>query len=421
MPSNNQQNTLNIFLVGGAVRDQLLGIDSKDHDFLVVGATEAQMLAQGYLPVGKDFPVFLHPLTKQEYALARTERKHGKGYTGFQCYAAADVTISQDLQRRDLTINAMAMSTNGELIDPYHGKIDLDNRILRHVSPAFSEDPLRVLRVARFAARYHHLGFSIAEETLTLMTNISNSGELNHLATERIWQEMSKSLLEQHPEVFFQVLKQCQALKQLWPALDKLWGIPNPIEWHPEICTGTHTMMVLQQAAKLSPKLTIRFAALCHDLGKGLTPEQVYPSHPGHEQTGLPLVEAICQHLKVPNDVKALALKVCQYHLHCHKAFQLNEKTLLKLFNQLDIWRKPSFYDDFLLACKADFRGRKGFEQRPYPQFDYLNATAQAARSVSATKFVAQGMQGSAIKQALHRARLAAISNVKQQFALPDR
>ena len=434
--------TLDIYLVGGAVRDKLLNRTMKDNDYLVVGATVEQMLSLGFNQVGKDFPVFLHPKTKQEYALARTERKQGQGYTGFDCYAAPDVTIEQDLLRRDLTVNAMAMDQNGILIDPYQGQQDLENRVLRHVSDAFVEDPLRVLRVARFAARYHNDGFTIAAETLTLMAQISNSGELATLSAERVWQEMERALSEggdeestkgesaeeksettnneQHPEVFFQVLHQCQALKALWPELDILWGVPNPAQWHPEICSGDHTMMVLHQAVLLTThnknKTAIRFAALCHDLGKGLTTSDQLPSHRGHEKSGLPLVEKISKQLKVPNYCKQLALKVCEHHLHCHKAFQLKASTLLRIFNQLDVWRKPQEFDDFIIACKSDFLGRLGFENKPYPQEQYLKAAAQAASKVSAKAFVEQGLKGIAIKEAIAEARLHAIKKVKQQY-----
>ena len=423
--------TLDIYLVGGAVRDKLLNRAVKDNDYLVVGATVEQMLLLGFTQVGKDFPVFLHPKTKQEYALARTERKQGQGYTGFDCYAAPDVTIEQDLLRRDLTVNAMAMKENGAIIDPYHGQQDLENRVLRHVSEAFIEDPLRVLRVARFAARYHNDGFTIAAETLALMTKISNSGELASLSAERVWQEMQRALSEksaegggtandQHPEIFFQVLHQCQALKALWPELDALWGVPNPPKWHPEICSGVHTMMVLQQAVLLTAnnknKTAIRFAALCHDLGKGLTISDQWPSHRGHEQSGLPLVEKISKQLKVPTYCKQLALKVCEHHLHCHKAFQLKASTLLRIFNQLDVWRKPQEFDDFLVACKSDFLGRLGFENKPYPQEQYLKDTAQAATMVNAKEFVEQGLQGIAIKEAMEKARLQAIKEVKQKY-----
>tara|TARA_B100000809_G_scaffold153236_1_gene150588 strand:+ start:1390 stop:2769 length:1380 start_codon:yes stop_codon:yes gene_type:complete len=426
---------LNTYLVGGAVRDKLLNRPIKDKDYLVVGASIEQMQALGYQQVGKDFPVFLHPKTKAEYALARTERKQGQGYTGFSCYFAPDVTIEEDLKRRDLTVNAMAMHDNGEIIDPYNGQNDLNERILRHVSDAFIEDPLRVLRVARFAARYHKYGFTIADDTLKLMQDISASGELKSLTSERVWQEMQLSLADGgassdtnsgNPEVFFQVLKQCNALKELWPELDVLWGIPNPALWHPEICSGIHTMMVLKQAVLLTHalpvqqsdhKTAVRFAALCHDLGKGVTLDNLWPSHKGHERAGLPLVEKICQQLKVPSYYKQLALKVCEFHLHCHKAFEIKASTLLKMFDQLDIWRKPEEFELFLMACKADYLGRLGFDNRPYPQEQYLKAAVKAARQVTAKAFVEQGLQGPAIKEAMAAARLNAIVKIKADSA----
>ena len=430
-----KHNQLNTYLVGGAVRDKLLNRPVKDKDYLVVGASIEQMKSLGYQQVGNDFPVFLHPKTKEEYALARTERKKGQGYTGFSCYFAPDVTIEDDLKRRDLTVNAMAMDDNGNIIDPYNGQQDLNDRILRHVSDAFTEDPLRVLRVARFAARYHKYGFTIADETLELMQTISASGELKSLTPERVWREMQLSLADGgasadiysgNPEIFFEVLHQCHALAELWPELDVLWGIPNPALWHPEICSGTHTMMVLQQAVlQTEPmpekqndhKIAIRFAALCHDLGKGLTLENLLPSHKGHEKAGLPLVEKIAKQLKVPVHYKQLALKVCEFHLHCHKAFELKASTLLKMFNQLDIWRKPQEYDYFLMACKSDFLGRLGFEDRPYPQEQYLQAATKAAREVTAKSFVEQGLQGTLIKAAMAEARLNAIVKVKADYA----
>ncbi len=428
---------LDVYLVGGAVRDQLLNRAVKDHDYLVIGASVDQMLSLGFNQVGKDFPVFLHPKTKQEYALARTERKQGQGYTGFACYAEPDVTIEQDLLRRDLTVNAMAKSLDGIIIDPYGGQQDLKNRLLRHVSDAFVEDPLRVLRVARFAARYHSYGFTIASETLELMTKISESGELLTLSAERVWQEMQRALSEElrcedvnsigkveqaNPEIFFQVLHQCQALKAIWPELDALWGVPNPAQWHPEICSGDHSMMVLQQAVLLTNnnenKTAIRFAALCHDLGKGLTASEHWPSHRGHEKAGLPLVEKISKQLKVPTYCKQLALKVCEHHLHCHKAFQLKPSTLLRIFNQLDVWRKPKEFDDFLIACKSDFLGRLGFENRPYPQEQYLKDAMLAASNVNAKIFVEQGLQGVAIKEAMAKERLNAIAKIKKQYQI---
>ncbi|MEW6982406.1 multifunctional CCA addition/repair protein [Colwelliaceae bacterium 6471] len=415
MTELNKISQLETYLVGGAVRDSLLNRKVTERDYLVVGASAEQMLALGFQPVGKDFPVFLHPKTKEEYALARTERKQGQGYTGFICHSSPDITIEQDLARRDLTINAMAQGKDGEIIDPYNGQEDLNNRILRHVSPAFVEDPLRVLRVARFAARYYDYGFTIANETLALMQSIASSGELNTLSAERVWKEMQRSLEESHPEVFFKVLHQCSALEKIWPELDALWGVPNPAKWHPEICSGVHTMMVLQQAVRFSNKVSVRFAALCHDLGKSLTPDAKWPSHPGHEKAGLPLVEKICSQLRIPAQYKSLALKVCEHHLHCHKAFQLKASTLLRIFNQIDIWRKVEEFDDFILACKADFNGRLGLEQQPYPQEKYLRDCANAARRVTATEFVEQGLQGKAIKDAMNHARLDAITAVKQQ------
>lgn len=414
MANTTQQ--LNTFLVGGAVRDALLHRAVVDNDYVVVGSNVEEMLRLGFLQVGKDFPVFLHPKSKQEYALARTEKKAGKGYTGFNCNASPNVTLEEDLLRRDLTINAMAMDKNGQIIDPYNGQIDLKNRILRHVSAAFIEDPLRVLRVARFAARYHQYGFTIAPETLTLMTTLSNSGELLCLSGERIWQEMERSLADANPEVFFQVLYQCQALKSLWPELHNLWGIPNPAKWHPEICSGVHTMMVLKQAVLLSEKTTVRFAAVCHDLGKSLTEKKRLPSHPGHETAGLPLIEEICQRLKIPSAHKILALKACQFHLHVHKVFELKASTILKLYNQLDVWRKPEEFSDFLLCCQADFTGRLGFETRNYQQKDFLYNAFKLLSQVTAKPFVEQGLKGLEIKAAIAKQRLEELTQYKQSY-----
>lgn len=408
--------SLNYFLVGGAVRDKLLNREVVDNDYVVVGSTVEEMLRLGFSQVGKDFPVFLHPKTKQEYALARTERKSGSGYTGFECDASSKVTLEEDLLRRDLTINAMAMDENGNIIDPYQGQADIENRVLRHVSTAFIEDPLRVLRVARFAARFHNYGFTIAPDTLALMTKLSESGELLSLSGERVWQEIERSLADENPEIFFKVLYECQALKSLWPDLHNLWGIPNPERWHPEICSGIHTMMVLKQASLLSKKTTIRFASVCHDLGKSLTKDEKLPSHPGHETAGLPLIEELCKRLRVPTIHKSLALKVCQFHLHCHKAFELKANTILKLFNQLDVWRKPEEFDDFLLCCQADFTGRLGFENRNYLQKEFLFAAFELLSKVTAKPFVEQGLKGSAIKQAITEKRLAELKVFKQLF-----
>jgi tRNA nucleotidyltransferase (CCA-adding enzyme) len=402
-----------IYLVGGAVRDQLLGYPFHEHDWVVVGATPAQMLAAGYQQVGKDFPVFLHPKTKEEYALARTERKSGQGYTGFAVYAAADVTLEQDLQRRDLTINAIAQDSDGGYIDPYGGRADIEHRVLRHVSNAFAEDPLRVLRVARFYARYAHLGFSVASETLALMRQLSSSGELLTLSPERIWLETAKALSSGQPQAYISLLHQTGALQQLMPELEALWGVPQPEKWHPEIDTGVHTLLVLQQAAALSPRLDIRFAALVHDVGKGITKTELLPAHHGHEYNGLKLIKQLCQRLRVPNDCRELALLVCEYHQLVHKARELKPATILTLFNAIDVWRKPQRLTDILLCCRADLRGRTGFEQALYPPADYLQHLAQAAITVSVRDIVAKGLQGEAIGAELQRARLSAISVAK--------
>lgn len=407
---------LNIYLVGGAVRDKLLNRKVIERDYLVVGAKVEQMLALGFTPVGKDFPVFLHPQTKEEYALARTERKQGTGYTGFICYAEPDVTIEQDLERRDLTVNAIAMDTNGTLIDPYKGIEDLNNRILRHVSSAFSEDPLRVLRVARFAARYYDYGFTVAEETIALMKDIAHSGELKSLSAERIFKEMQRSLEEPHPEVFFEVLRTCNALIEIWPELDALWGVPNPAEHHPEICSGIHTIMVLKQAVKRSPLGEVRFAALCHDLGKGITAKDKWPKHYGHEKSGLKLVEKSCKRLRVPNSYKWLALKACEFHLHAHRAFELKASTILKLFDQLNVWRKPEGLKRFLEVCQADFNGRLGSEEKPYPQAIFLQEAAEAALAVDAKAFIEQGFEGKAIKEQMDIKRIDQIHGVKTHW-----
>jgi len=403
------------YLVGGAVRDNLLGYPFHERDWVVVGATPEQMLAQGYQQVGKDFPVFLHPQTKEEHALARTERKSGKGYTGFSVYAAPDVTLEQDLLRRDLTINAIAQADDGSLIDPFHGVDDLRDKVLRHVSAAFAEDPLRVLRVARFYARYAHLGFSVATETIALMTQLSP--ELDTLSPERVWQETAKALSEQTPQAYFQLLYDTGALQVLMPELSALWGVPQPPQWHPEIDTGAHTLMVLHQAALLSERLDIRFAALVHDLGKGVTKPELWPAHHGHEHTGLPLIKQLCARLRVPNDCRDLALLVCEYHQIIHRARELKSSTVLKLFNAIDLWRKPQQLQAVLLSCKADLRGRTGFEQASYPQADYLQTLADAARQISAKELLAQGFKGEQIKQGLERARLAAIRTAKAGYS----
>ncbi|MDF2177459.1 multifunctional CCA addition/repair protein [Aliiglaciecola sp. CAU 1673] len=407
---------MQIYLVGGAVRDQLLHRPIKERDYVVVGATEEQMLDLGYRQVGKDFPVFLHPETAEEYALARTERKSGRGYTGFICHAAPDVTLEQDLARRDLTVNAMALDNDGQLIDPFNGKQDLDNRILRHVSDAFVEDPLRVLRVARFAARYHHLGFGIANETLELMREIAQSGELAHLSAERVWKETANALSENHPDVFFETLRAVGALKDWFGELDALWGVPNPAKWHPEIDTGVHTMMVLSQAVSLSDSLAVRYAALVHDLGKAMTPPEHWPSHRGHETLGLKAIEVISDRLKVPNDCRDLALLTGEFHTHLHRAFELRPETVLKVLNRCDAWRKPERFEQMLIACEADARGRLHFETAPYPQADYFRDAFAAAQRVQAQPFVEQGIKGKDIRSAMDKARLKAIAEMKDKW-----
>ncbi|MBF4245815.1 multifunctional CCA addition/repair protein [Vibrio anguillarum] len=403
---------MQVYLVGGAVRDQLLHIDIYDKDWVVVGSSPEQMLATGFTPVGKDFPVFLHPKTKQEYALARTERKTGAGYTGFACYYAPDVTLEEDLARRDLTINAIAQDNAGKLIDPYGGQRDLHNRLLRHVSDAFIEDPLRVLRVARFAAKFAHLGFTIADETMELMKQITQSGELQHLTAERVWQEWQKSLATQHPEIFISALRQCGALKVVLPELDRLFGVPQPEKWHPEIDTGVHTLMVAAQAAKISSSIAVRFAAQVHDLGKGVTPKSEWPSHKMHCHTGVNIIKALCERVRIPNECKELALLVCEQHSNIHRAAELKPSTKLKILDKLDAWRKPERLLDVLLCCQADHAGRLGCEETPYPQRDIFLKAYQAALSVDVQQVIRDGFQGKAIKEELDKRRIAAISAV---------
>ncbi|GKW39744.1 multifunctional CCA addition/repair protein [Pectobacterium carotovorum] len=406
---------MKIYLVGGAVRDSLLGLPVTEKDWVVVGATPENLLAQGYQQVGKDFPVFLHPVSRDEYALARTERKSGKGYTGFVCHAAPDVTLEQDLLRRDLTINAIARTERGDLIDPYHGRRDLENRLLRHVSDAFSEDPLRVLRVARFAARFAHLGFQIAEETMALMQKMAHEGELAYLTPERVWKETEKALGTSSPDVYFQVLRDCGALAVLFPEIDNLYGVPAPAKWHPEIDTGIHTMMTVEMAARLSPEIDVRFATLCHDLGKGLTPPELWPRHHGHGPAGVKLVEALCQRLRVPNPIRDLAKLVAEYHDLVHTVQVLQPKTLLKLFDAIDVWRKPQRLEQLALTSEADARGRAGFEENPYPQGDYLREAFRVASQVSSAAVVADGFTGIEVRNELARRRTHALADWKAQ------
>ncbi len=398
------------YLVGGAVRDALLNLPVKDKDWVVVGASPAEMLALGFQQVGRDFPVFLHPDTQQEYALARTERKNGSGYTGFVCYAAPDVTLEQDLQRRDLTINAIAQDDEGRYYDPYNGRTDIEQRQLRHVSAAFNEDPLRVLRVARFAARFAHLGFVIAGETLALMRSMAESGELNALTPERVWKETEKALETRMPQVYFQVLRDCGALAVLFPELDNLYGVPAPAKWHPEIDTGVHTLMTLAIAAELSDEVDVRFATLFHDVGKALTPPEKWPSHHGHGPAGVPLVEQLCQRLRVPNAIRDLALLVTEFHDLVHTVERQSPETLVALFDRIDAWRKPPRVEQIALTSEADARGRTGFENNAYPQGDYLRKAFEIVQNVSTKEVVAAGYKGVEVREELTRRRIAALA-----------
>lgn len=405
---------MHIYLVGGAVRDKLLNRPVVDHDHVVVGALPEQLLALGYTPVGKDFPVFLHPQTGEEYALARTERKSGRGYHGFVFQADPTITLEQDLARRDLTINAIAEDGHGALTDPFGGVRDLEARVLRHVSPAFVEDPVRVLRVARFAARFAPLGFTVADETMALMRQMVADGEVDHLVPERVWAETRKALGEPQPSMFLRVLRACGALAVLFPEVDALYGVPQRAEFHPEIDTGVHLEMVLDAAARLAPgDDVVGFCALTHDLGKALTPAGELPRHIGHEHRGVAPLHALAARLKVPNEHAALAELVCREHLNAHRAFELKPATVLKLLGALDALRRPARLDAFLAACAADKRGRLGHGDDDYPQAAYLRAARAAAAAVDAAGFVAQGLAGPAIGQAMERARVEAIAALR--------
>ena len=403
---------MQVYLVGGAVRDHLLGHPYHEKDYVVVGATPEQLLAQGFQPVGKDFPVFLHPETKDEYALARTERKSGHGYHGFEFHTDPSVTLEQDLIRRDLTINAMAMDNDGNVYDPYGGQQDLCNKVLRHVSDAFVEDPLRVLRIARFAARYHALGFVVAPETLLLMQELAESGELDALTPERVWKETSRALMEAHADVYFETLRACGALKVLFPELDALFGIPQRPEYHPEIDCGVHTMMSLQQACRANYSLDVRFAVLLHDLGKALTPADELPRHIMHEERGIRPVTEVCERLRVPTNTKQLALAVCKEHLKCHQALSLKPGTLWRLLQRLDVLRRPERVEAFVQACECDSRGRLGLEDRDYPQASYILEAIQVVRSIKAQDLPAD-VQGPDIGEMLIERRIKAIEQLK--------
>ena len=404
---------MQIYLVGGAVRDAQLGIPHSERDWCVVGGNPAEMESRGYRRVGRDFPVFLHPETKEEYALARTERKTGPGYHGFEFDCSPEVTIEEDLGRRDLTINALAQDENGRLIDPWGGLDDIENRILRHVSDAFTEDPVRILRVARFAARFHHLGFTIADETMGLMQRMVEDGEVDALVPDRVWKETELALAGRDTRVFIETLRSCGALQRLYPEIDRLFGVPQPAKWHPEIDTGLHVMMVLDEAEKLSAQLEVRFAALVHDLGKGNTPEWKLPSHPGHELRGCKLIRKLAERLPVPNACRDLGLLVSEYHTHIHRALELRPKTILKVLEKTDAFRRHGRFEQFLTTCEADARGRRGLEDRDYPQADFFRGAFEAASSIDAGA-IASANEPRKVAKAIRRERERAVAAFTQ-------
>ena len=408
---------MEFYLVGGAVRDQLLGLPVRERDWVVVGARPEDLERQGYVSVGREFPVFLHPQTKEEYALARLERKVAPGYRGFTTQFSPDVTLEEDLKRRDLTINAMAQTPAGAIIDPYGGQRDLQARVLRHVSAAFVEDPVRILRLARFAARFAALGFTVAQETATLMQQMVRSGEVDALVPERVWQETERALGEARPDVFFQVLRDCGALAVIFPEIDALYGVPQPAKWHPEIDTGAHVMLAVRHAARIQAPTSVRFAVLMHDLGKARTPPEQWPSHRGHEEAGVPLVEAVCQRLRVPNGFRELAVLGSRHHAVVHRAAELRPDTVLKLFEATDAFRRPERFNELLLVCESDARGRTGLEDRPYPQVDYLRRARDAAAAEQLSAAERAGLEGPAIGARIRANRLVAITRVKEEFA----
>ncbi|AHE66055.1 multifunctional CCA addition/repair protein [Legionella oakridgensis] len=405
---------MKVYLVGGAVRDQLLGFPIKERDWVVVGATPDELIHQGYQQVGRDFPVFLHPKTGEEYALARTERKRAPGYYGFTCVYDTNVTLEEDLARRDLTMNAMAMDAQGQLIDPYHGQKDLKDKILRHVSPAFVEDPVRVLRVARFAARFHHLGFKLADETQTLMYSMVKNGELDHLVAERVWQEWQRSLQEKNPDVFITVLRSCGALRVILPELDVLFGIPNWRRYHAEVDSGVHSLLVLRAAASLSQDPEIRFAALMHDLGKGNTPMAIWPAQYGHEKRGQEIIKALCQRLRVPVDYRKFAVMVCRHHLNIHRFAKLRANTIVAILERTDAFRRPQLFQKLLIVCEADAKG-KGKESSQYPEAVRWQEVLTECMKIEAKSLIAEGYRGEAIKSALHERR---VNQVKLMLGL---
>ena len=403
---------MQVYLVGGAVRDALLGVPVRERDWVVVGATREELLAGGYREVGRDFPVFLHPETHEEYALARLERKVAPGYRGFAVEFGPGVTLEEDLARRDLTINAMARSGDGALIDPYGGAADIEARMLRHVSPAFAEDPVRVLRAARFAARFAPLGFRIAPETLALMRAMVERHEIDALVAERVWQETDKALRETAASEYFRVLRGCGALRVIFPEIDALFGVPQPVEWHPEIDTGVHVLMVLDQAVALGADAAVRFAALVHDLGKGATPRAEWPGHRGHEARSVAHIETLAARLRVPTAYRELALIVARDHGLVHRALELRPGTIVEMFERVDAFRRPDRFADMLLACEADYRGRAGLQARPYPQRPWLQAARDAAAAVRPAPGDLASGSGVKIAAGLRRARSAAIAAI---------
>ncbi len=404
---------MQVYLVGGAVRDEQLGLPVSERDWCVVGATPDQLVDDGYKPVGKDFPVFLHPDSNEEYALARTERKTAVGYHGFAFDTSPDITIEEDLSRRDLTMNAMARSGDGELIDPFGGQQDIERRMIRHVSDAFVEDPVRILRAAKFAARFSHLGFRIAPETRDLMRQMIDGGEADALVPDRVWKETEAALRGPNPRMFFESLRACRALNALFPEIDALFGIPQPAKWHPEIDTGLHTMMVLEQAEKLSHAVEVRFAALVHDLGKATTRLSDLPSHPGHEQRGVKLIKSMASRLPVPRACRDLALLVAEYHSHCHRVAELRDATVVKVLEKTDAFRRPERFELFLAACEADARGRTRFENRDYPQADLFRSAFEAAKAID-SEAIARQHENKDIPDAIRRARVAAVKRCRE-------
>jgi tRNA nucleotidyltransferase (CCA-adding enzyme) len=408
---------MQVYLVGGAVRDRLLGLPVRERDWVVVGAAPAELERQGYTPVGKEFPVFLHPQTHEEYALARLERKVAPGYRGFVTQFSPDVTLEDDLKRRDLTINALAENPDGTVVDPFGGQRDLRARVLRHVSEAFVEDPVRVLRVARFAARFAPLGFSVAPETMALMKKMVSSGEVSALVAERVWKETERALGEAQPAVFFETLRECGALAVIFPEIEALYGVPQPPQWHPEIDTGVHVMMALRLASRISDSKVVRFAVLMHDLGKARTPAEKLPSHPGHEQASVPLIEALVARLRIPNDYRELALLAARHHGLVHRAFELRPATVLKLLEETDAVRRPERFAEFLLACESDARGRAGLEEKPYPQADYLRRARETIAGVTLDPSERDGLNGAAIGEKLRSKRLKVLTEMKDATA----